>query len=393
MQPVRIKKGIYWIGALNPNLRIFDIIMKTEWGTTYNSYLVKSNDKIAVFETVKDKFTDDFIDNLKSLVDIKYIDYVIVSHTEPDHSGSLGKLLELAPNIKVVSSKVACRFAQEIINKEIDCLTVGDGDTLDLGGKTLRFFSTPFLHWPDSILTYLVEDKILFSCDVFGSHYCDDRLFDDLVDDFTEVNRYYFDHIMRPFKDNVLEALNKIKDLDIEIIATGHGPILRQDPQKYIKRYTDWASIPRKEGNKKIIIAYISAYGNTTKMAKEIAKGASSNGVRVSLHDLIWPDIPTLVDEIEAADGLLVGSPTINGDAVKPVWDLLSSLATLKLKGKTGAAFGSYGWSGEAVKMLEDRMRSLKFKVIEPGVRANFVPDEEDLAKCEEFGRKFAEAL
>ncbi len=391
MIPAEIKKDIYWTGVLDPELRVFDILMSTERGTTYNSYLVKG-EKIAVIDTAKGRFYEQFLSNIKSLVEPEDLDYIVCNHMEPDHSGSLARFLTEAKNARVVVSRTGEHYVNNIVNAEVNPLKMGDGDTLDLGGKTLRFISAPFLHWPDTMFTYAVEDKVLFPCDVFGSHYCDERLYDDLVSDFSYEFEYYYQVIMRPFRERILQAVDKIRDLDIEMVAPSHGPILRGDPWKYINQYVEW-STPSPTESKKVLVFYASAYGNTKAMAEEIAKGTAIDGVDVEAYDVTKIELGDLLGPIEAAQALIIGSPTFNGDAVKPIWDLLSSLATIRLRGKVGAAFGSYGWSGEAVGMIEERLKSLKFKVPQPGLKFALVPTAEELESCREFGRKIAESL
>ena len=391
MKPIAIREGIYWTGVLDPDLRLFDILFPTEGGTTYNSYLVQG-EKIAVIDTAKGRCYDQFLSNVRSLVDPEDVDYIICNHMEPDHSGSLAAFLKEAKNARVVVSRTGEHFVSNILNADVNPLKMGDGDVLDLGGKTLRFISAPFLHWPDTMFTHAVEDKVLFSCDVFGSHYCDERMFDDLVGDFSGEFEYYYQGIMRPFKEKMLEAVDKIKDLDMEIIAPSHGPILRTDPWKYVTQYVEW-STPSPAEAKKVLIFYASAHGNTKMMANEVAKGANIDGVEVELFDLTETAPGDVLDRIETSQALIIGSPTINGDAVKPVWDLLSSLATIKLRGKVGAAFGSYGWSGEAVGMIEDRLKSLKSRIPEPGVKFTLVPTAEELKSCREFGARIAGSL
>jgi len=391
MKPIAIREGIYWTGVLDPDLRLFDILFPTEGGTTYNSYLVKG-EKIAVIDTAKGRCYDQFLSNVRSLVAPEDVDYIVCNHMEPDHSGSLAAFLKEAKNARVVVSRTGEHFVSNILNADVNPLKMGDGDVLDLGGKTLRFVSAPFLHWPDTMFTYAVEDKVLFSCDVFGSHYCDERMFDDLVGDFSGEFEYYYQGIMRPFKEKMLEAMDKIKDLDIEVIAPSHGPILRTDPWKYVTQYVEW-STPSPAEAKKVLIFYASAHGNTKMMANEVAKGANIDGVEAELFDLTEVAPGDVLDRIETSQALIIGSPTINGDAVKPVWDLLSSLATIKLRGKVGAAFGSYGWSGEAVGMIENRLKSLKFKIPEPGVKFTLVPTAEELKSCREFGARIAGSL
>jgi flavorubredoxin len=393
MKPVQIAEGVYWVGALDPQLRVFDIIMKADHGTTYNSYLITAGEKPVLVDTVKDRFFDQLWSNLTALVDPAKLAYVVVNHTEPDHSGALSRLLEEAPQARVVCSRQCRNFVLNILNRDVDPILVQQGDELDLGGgEKLRFIHAPFLHWPDTMFTYLPSSGVLFPCDFLGSHYCDDRLFDDLVDDFSHAFEYYYKVIFRPFKRYVLEAIDKVQGLDIRIIAPSHGPVLRSDPLSYLEKYRAWSTEPAKEG-KTLLVFYASAYGNTAKLAERIAEGARSEGVRVAVMDITATELGMMVDRIEAADGIAVGSATINGDAVEPVWSLLSHLATLNLRGKVGASFGSYGWSGEAPKLIADRLRGLKFKVPEEPFRVNLVPTEQDLREAEEFGRRIARAL
>jgi flavorubredoxin len=392
METHELASDIWWVGAQDPDLRVFDIIMRAEHGTSYNSYIVKGAKEIAVIETVKSKFFNDFKERLCSLIDPAAINYIVLNHMEPDHSGSIGELLKLAPHARVVVSKTGEHFIKNILNYQPDhLLKVGDGDSIDLGGKTLRFISAPFLHWPDSMFTYAAEDQILFDCDVLGAHYADPQIFGDLSADFLNDFKYYYDHIMRPFKRYVIQALDKLADYPLKMVAPGHGPVIRRDIQKYLDYYRQW-SLANPE-QQRVIIAYVSAYGNTEMLAEKLAAGIKDSGAAVEIYDLQNTAPAELLDKIEGSKGLLVGSPTINGDAVKPAHDLLSSLATINLKGKIGAAFGSYGWSGEAVPILESRMAGIKFKVINSTVKPVLIPNEADLENAVEFGKAFGKAV
>ncbi len=382
------------MGAPDPQLRIFDIIMKADHGTSYNSYLITSGDKVAVIDAVKAPFYQDFIGNIRSLVDPKDIAYVVVNHTEPDHSGSLSRLLEDAPGARVVCDRQCKNFVKNIINRDVDPILVGDGDSLDLGkGVELSFVHAPFLHWPDTMFTYLKKEGVLFPCDFLGAHHSDERLFDDLVGEYHHAFEYYYLVIFRPFKKYVLEAIGKIKDLDIKVICPSHGPVLRSDPWSCVEKYREWSSVPEPDGEKTLLVFYASAYGNTALMAEKIAEGARAEGAKVMVMDVAATDLGVMIDRIEAAKGIAVGSATINADAVEPVWYLLSHLATLNMKGKVGASFGSYGWSGEAPKLIADRLKGLKLKVDEEPLRVNLVPTDEDLELAREFGARIAKAL
>ncbi len=393
MSTLQLAPGVHWTGILDPDLRVFDVIMKAEHGTTYNSFLVKGNTGCAVIETAKEKYKGQFFENVFSLVDPTEITHIVLNHTEPDHSGSLGALLEEAPSAAVVSSKNAVPFIKAILNRDIDIMTVGDGDSVDLGGVTLEFIQAPFLHWPDTMFTFVREPGILFPCDFLGSHFADKRMYDDEVDDFSHARRYYFDHIIRPFKEYALKAMDKIDGLPIRMIAPSHGPVLRTDLDRYLGEYREWSTTPKKRERPYALVFYLTSYGNTRMMAEKIALGAREAGAEVGLFDLQATDIPSLLDDLESADALAIGSLTINGDAVKPAWDLLASLATLKLRGKAAVAFGSYGWSGEAVRFMEERLKGIKFKVAAEGVRAQMIPTDKDLDACRELGKKLIESL
>lgn len=396
MQAIKIKEDVYWVGVQDPHLEVFDIIMKTEYGTSYNAYLIRGSDKTALVETVKDKFFDEYIEDLQKIVKLADIDYLIMNHTEPDHSGSVEKLLQMIPGLVVMGSATALTFLKEISNSRFSSKELEDGEEIDLGGKTLQFISAPFLHWPDTIYTYLKEDKILFSCDSFGSHYSDNKLFNDLIEfDFTDAYKYYFDMIMGPFKPYVLDALEKIKELEIEIICPGHGPVLRQNLDYYTGLYKEWATPDEEDedASPKIVMAYVSAYGFTETIAGSIEEGLAMIGeFNFKKYNLSDVDTQTVLQEIEKADGLLIGSPTINGDTLPPIWDLLTRLSPIEHGDMVAAAFGAYGWSGEAVPNIENRLNMLRMKVL-PGLRINFKPSERNLEDAFKLGMDFARAV
>jgi flavorubredoxin len=394
---IEIAPDTHWIGALDPSLREFDIILSTANGTTYNAYCVRGSTGVAIIDTVKASHADEFFSRLEQVARYDEITTIVLNHLEPDHTGALPELMRRAPNARLyISSKAQLMLKALVKHDDLSYTVVNTGDSVDLGNRTLHFLNTPFLHWPDTQCTWLEQQGILFSGDVFGCHFCDARLFNGKVGDFRFSFEYYYAHIMRPFREHVLDALKLIEPLPLKLIAPAHGPVLRDTPMSYVQRYRQLAEPLLHIGAdfKSLLVFYISSYGNTQRMAEAVQAGAETvDGVRVSLYDLQAGGSLTFVDLIEEADGLVIGSPTINGDAVKPVWDLLSSLAVIKVRDKLGAAFGSYGWSGEAVSMIEDRLRGLKLRVPVKGVRARLIPTDSELSNCHELGRHLAQHL
>jgi len=393
---LEIKPDVYYTGAFDPKIRTFDIIMKTANGSSYNSYVVRGSEGVAVMDTVKKEFSDDFFKRLERVCRYDEIRYIVLHHLEPDHSGALIELMSRAPEAKLIISGRAVMMLKGIIKGDIPYEIATNGKIISLGNKTIEFMMTPFLHWPDTMSSYLHEEKLLFSGDVFGSHYYDERLFDDAVGDFSYAFQYYYDHIMRPFKQHVLTALKLYAKFDITLIAPLHGPILRTNPQSYIDKYAAWSSQAKfrkcEFGTKMLSVFYISSYDNTHKMAEKVTQGADEiEGIRASMYDLASLDEHNMIDLLEESDAVVIGSPTINGDAVKPAWDLLSCMAYLESIGKIGATFGSYGWTGEAPEMLLERMRGLKFRVPLSPLKIKLIPTDEELDECVAFGREIAE--
>ena len=386
--------NIYYVGVQDKDLRVFDIIMHSDYGTSYNSYLVRGSEKTALFETCKLEFWDEYIANIREVCDPSEIDYIVVNHTEPDHAGCMERILELAPNAKVLGSSTALTFLKEIVNHPFASQAVTEADQIDLGGLTLTFLSVPFLHWPDSMYTYIPELKALFSCDSFGCHYADDRVFNDLIEgDFTDAYLYYFTHIIGPFKRPFMtKALDKIAALDIQFIGNGHGPVLRSNIQKYLDMYREWCA-PQPKNGKEVVIAYVSAYGYTRSLAEAIAKGVQEAGVNVKVFDLVTDSAEEAKAAIADADGFLLGSPTLVGDALPPIYEMMMGLNPIIHRGKFAGAFGSYGWSGEAVPNLVARMQQLKLSMPLEGMKIRFKPTQQDLDNAVSYGKQFAEAV
>ncbi|MDD2636422.1 MAG: FprA family A-type flavoprotein [Bacteroidales bacterium] len=393
---LEINDSVKWIGILDFDIKTFDIVMETEYGTTYNSYFIDA-DKKAIVDTAKETFSDEYIDKVKSLTNPLEIEYIILNHTEPDHTGSLKKLLEIAPNARVVGSGQAIKYVQDMHEITFKSQIVKDGDEISLGNKTIRFISAPNLHWPDSIYSYLVEDKILFTCDSFGAHYCSNEMFDDLVGDYHDAFKYYFDVILKPFSKFMLKAIDKIRPLEIDVIAPGHGPILRTNhkeivdlSEKYAKEYLN----ANENQKKQVIIVYVSAYGYTGEMANALAEGIRSVGnIDVDIVDIEKMDIGEIDSKLVLADAILVGSPTINQNILLPIYKLFALINPIRDRGKLTAAFGSYGWSGEGVGIIEANLKALKLKVDSTPIAMKFRPDSQQKEELIKFGKEFGNKL
>lgn len=396
--PPKIADDIYYIGVFDPDIRSFDIVMRTANGSSYNAYLIQTSEGVIIVDTVKKEFQETFFKHVESLCAYESIRYVIVHHIEPDHSGALPELMQRAPQAKVLISPQATTMLKALTGTEnINFETIWTNKQLILGDKNITFLTTPYLHWPETMSSYVHEAKLLFSGDVFGAHYCDKRLFNEKVGDFWYAFAYYYDHIMRPFQSYVKSALKLYERFDIKLIAPLHGPILRENPKQYINAYTEWSTkLERhKEGQKILSIFYLTSYKNTQEMAQAIYDGSESvEGIVANMYDLASIEEPNMIRILEESDGFLIGTPTINADAPKPVWDLLSCLMFLDKQGKCASAFGSYGWSGEAVEHIIARLKALKLKVppLTP-LKIKLIPSPEELENCFNFGVEFAEVL
>jgi len=393
MKTLQLKENFWWTGIVDENLKVFDIIMYTEFGTSYNSYVLKSGQMTILFETAKAKFKEEWMDKIKEVCDISNIDYLVMSHTEPDHAGSVETLLDVSPNMKIIGTSAAITFLKEIVNRDFYSTSVKDNQTMKLGDKTLRFLVVPNLHWPDTMYTYLEEDKTLLTCDSFGCHYAhQDVLLSKLADQegFEKATKYYFDCILSPFKSFMEKALSRVKKLDIDLICTGHGPVLDVDLDRMFSWYEAWCTQGNPNTKKTVIIPYVSAYGYTKILCEKIVEGIKASGdIDVRAYDMVEEEQNKVLDELYFADGILFGTPTILGDALKPIWDLATSIFTATHGKKLASAFGSYGWSGEGVPHILQRLRQLKMKVSDDGFRVRFKPNEVDLINAFEYGFNF----
>lgn len=402
MESLKLTENVYWLGVQDHELEVFDVVMETKYGTSYNSYFVRGEEKVALFDTVKAPYFEDYLQKIEKLVSIEDIDYIIVHHTEPDHAGSIEKLIKLNPNITVIASAVAIRYLRNIVNIDFKSQAVKMNDTLDLGGRTLQFISAPNLHWPDTIYSYLVEDEILFTCDSFGSHYAfDDVLMSKLPEtkneDYMDALLNYYNPIFAPFKTYVLKAISSLSRLSIKMICPGHGPVLDTRIEEIIGIYKKW-STEDYSTDKLAVIPFTSAYGYTKAMAQAVKEGILMVNPQVSvrLYDLDIKSFPEVKDQLfndlYAADAIAIGATTVNKDAVPIVWDVLTGMNPVTHGGKFGAAFGSYGWSGEAVDNVHTRLTQLKLKMLEP-VKLCFKPDEEKLVDAVALGKSIGRSL
>ncbi|MDR2090424.1 MAG: FprA family A-type flavoprotein [Clostridiales bacterium] len=530
----KIKEGLYSVGVLNPNLRFFDVVMRTDFGTSYNSYLIKDK-KNALIDTCHDGFFEEYIENIGELIPLSAVDYIILNHTEPDHSGALARLLKLCKNAKVYCSRPASIYLKAITNGEMVFNVVKDGDVLSLGDKELRFISAPFLHWPDTMFTYCERLSAVFTCDFLGSHFCEPNMTDRRIsypEKFLKALKGYYDDIFSPFPSYVADGLKKLYALKFDTACVSHGPVLTRkgtdnfcvkdtgrtryggadsalknienfnvssadlfrpegsgiedfckdfcddfyaediesaryntadlrlkeagnfkiketrnpraesvDPAlkkadnpraesaelkteetdnprgehtyfpRYstavfpensesgllnyaLKKYAEW-SAPEKSVRLKIPVFYCSAYGYTKKLAltalselKRIFPSAET-----AVYDASEGEIGALAEIMNSSDGFMIGSPTLNRNAVPPVLELLARLDMIGCQKKPVGVFGSYGWSGEAVPSICAWLNALRIKVIGEGLKINFNPSADDLEKMRVYTGLFADGL
>ena len=392
MKPLEVAKGIYWVGAVDWNIRDFHGY-STYLGTTYNSFLIV-DDKITLVDAVKKEFTDELLGRISQIVDPKKIDYVISNHTEMDHSGGLARVMHrIGEDKPVYCSKTGYKNLTKHFQQKWNYKPVEDGGQLSLGKRTLVFMETKMLHWPDSMFTYAKEDKILFTSDAFGQHYAGPERFDDQIGDAIMPHaKKYFANILLPYSPLILKLVQKVQSmgLAIDMILPDHGVMWRKDPKKIVKAYVEWSE---QKPKRKALVIYDTMWHSTEIMAEAIAETLGEEGVHAEPMHLRSRHRSDIMTEVLDAGAILVGSPTLNNNIFPTVSDFLTYLKGLKPQNKVAAAFGSYGWSGESVKMITKELEEMKFKVVDPGVRIQFVPDKEGLEACRELARKVAKEL
>ncbi|MDQ7823813.1 MAG: flavodoxin domain-containing protein [Candidatus Eremiobacteraeota bacterium] len=393
MHPVEIKKNIYWVGAIDWAIRDFHGY-STYQGTTYNAFLVMG-EKITLFDAVKRDFSDELLKSIAEIVDPSKIDYLVVNHAEMDHSGALPAVMEAVKPEKLYCS-AACRkalidhFHEEGWPYEV----VKTGQEVGIGGRTVQFLETRMLHWPDSMFSYLKEDRLLISSDAFGHHWATSERFDDQVNEtqlFHHCAKYYA-NILLLYSGLVQKLLAQVKELalPIDMIAPDHGIIWRTSPGRILEAYDRWS---QQKSIAKALVIYDTMWKSTEAMAKAVADGIAVEGASVKLLGLKENHRSEIMTELLDAKAVVCGSPTLNNGMLPAMQDMLSYMKGLKPSGKIGALFGSYGWSGEAVAEMREYMDKMGIAVIEPMVKVRYVPRESDLKECYELGRKTGQAL
>jgi flavorubredoxin len=389
---VRISERVHWVGAIDWGLRDFHGY-HTVRGSTYNAYLITAEDVILV-DTVKAPFKDELLQRVASVTDPTNIRYLISNHAEMDHTGSLPQVLAEVEPEKVYASRMGVKALSDHFHMDREIVPVSDGDRLQIGGVDLTFLETKMLHWPDSMVTYLAEDKLLFSQDGFGMHLATSERFADEIDECLRDQEAakYFANILLPYSQLILKLLDRIGELpvEIDILAPDHGPVYRKDLGWIFDRYAGWAS---QKPRKKAVIVYDTMWGSTGKMAKAIGEGLLESGISVKEMPLESNHRSDVVTEVLTAGALVVGSPTINNNLFPSMADVLTYLKGLKPRNLVGAAFGSYGWSGESTKYLAEYLEEMKVESVAEPLKVKYVPDAVSLAECRQLGREVAERL
>jgi len=393
MNPVEVVENLYWVGAVDWNLRDFHGY-ETRRGTTYNAYLI-IDEKKALVDTVKHPFKDVLLDRVRNVTSLEDIDYIIINHIEKDHSSSLPYIMQHARKATIVTTERGKEGLTKYYGEHgWNFLTVKTGDELNLGNKTLKFIEAPMLHWPDSMFTYLQEDAVLMPNDAFGQHLASSQRFDDEVDWdvlMDEAAKYYA-NILMPLASLIIRKIEELQDLGLKpkIIAPSHGVIWRSNPEKIVSSYLEWS---KGEAEKAAVIVYDTMWGSTEKMAYEIAEAIGRRGVKVKLFRLRVSEKAEIMKEILNAKAVIIGSPTINNSMFPTVSAFLTYVIGLRPREKIWATFGSYGWGGGAVRKINKLLEEGRFEVIEPSVQAQYAPSRDDLQRCRDLGEKIAEMI
>ncbi len=390
MGTVELKKGIYWVGAIDWNVRNFHGY-NTPRGSTYNAYLIV-DEKVALIDTVKAPFFEEMIERIREIIPPDKIDYLITNHLEKDHSGSLPRMMECAKNATLVVSERCRAGLARYFRREWPLHIVKTGDTLDLGKRAATFVEVPMVHWPDSMVTYLPSDTILFSNDAFGQHLATSQRFDDEVgwEIIYPEAATYFANIVMHLSGPVLKALDRAKELVIDMIAPSHGVIWRKHIDAIVKAYHSWATFEAKE---KALIIYDTMWGSTEVMAKVLCESIAGEGIEVRMMNITQTGRTEIMKEVLDAKALLIGSPTLNNGMFPTVADFLCYLKGLRPQKKIGVAFGSYGWAGGATKAIIEELKATGIEVVEPEIKYQYLPSPDELNHCKNVGKNIASQI
>lgn len=394
MSRVEILPNVYWVGAVDWNVRNFHgYTYTTEKGTTYNAYLIL-DDKVTLVDTVYGPFGKEMIENIKQVIEPERIDYIIANHVEIDHSGALPEILKLSPRAKVFGTKKCKEGLYKHYYGDWDFQIVKTHDKLKLGKKTLTFIEAPMLHWPDSMFSYLIEDALLLPNDAFGQHYATSGRFDDEVDEavLMEEAAKYYANILWPLSSLVLKKIEEVQKLNIPLnaIAPSHGIIWRKEPMKILNAYLSWA---KNETTHKVVVVYETMWGATERMAKKIVEGIIDSGVEVKVFDINKTTRTEIIKEMLESCGYIVGSSTHDNDMLPAIAGFLEFFKGLKPKNRIASAFGSYGWAGGAVNSIEKILKEAEIEIAQPAVTIQYVADKSELARCYKWGKEFAEKI
>jgi flavorubredoxin len=383
-----ISKNVYWTGIRDWNRRLFDALIPLPKGTTYNSYLVVGSEKKALIDTANPGFEKEWEEKIRKVVDPADVDYVIMNHAEPDHAGSIPHIMAINSKAMLVTSNRGSKLAQTFYKvPETRIKTVADGETIDLGGKTLKFIEAPMLHWPETMFTYVIEDKVLFPCDFFGAHVAQ-GLYDDEIEDLNVFAQRYFGEIMMPFSSSGQKALEKIKGLEIKLICPSHGPLYR-NPERILSSYRKWVA---GETRQKAVLVYITMWGSTDKMVKTMEDTLLSEGVEVSKHNLSVADIGDIAKDLVDSRAIVLGSPTVLA-AAHPLAMYAAYLAkALRPPAKFAVVLSSYGWGGGAIRHIQETLGPTKMEIV-GAIEINGPPTEADTDKIVELGKTLARKI
>ncbi|MFH1829673.1 MAG: flavodoxin domain-containing protein [Pseudomonadota bacterium] len=392
MRAVKISDKVWWVGAIDWTIRDFHGY-STNRGTTYNAYLIMA-DKITLIDTVKAPFKDEMMSRIAQVVDPKKIDYIVSNHSEMDHSGSLPQVIKEVNPERVFASAMGKKALADHFSLNEEITAVSDGENLSLGNANLTFYETRMLHWPDSMMTYFDADKLMFSQDGFGMHLASSERFDDELDEALlkhEAAKYYA-NILTPYSGLIKKLLDRVAalNLSIKIVAPDHGPVWRTKIDKVLKWYSEWAE---QKPTNKAVIAFDTMWQSTDRMARSIADGISSAQGSAKVMPIRASHRSEVATELIDAGAFIVGSPTINNQMFPTVADVLTYVKGLKFQNLMGAAFGSYGWSGEGVKLIQNELSDMKVDIVADSINVKYVPSDEDLKKCFDMGKLIGEKL